>query len=259
MALQSIDDPKVYPPSHEPEHATAGGLHVSSVTTWLIVVNVVVYVADLLFLRMGIGRIIGTPWGMYVFGPLEWWGHFSTLTAIEHGQVWRFITFQFLHANWLHLLMNMMSLFFFGPMIEEYLGRGRFLAFYLVCGIGGAASYLLLWTLGWLVPLAWIPLVGASAGIFGILMAAAILAPDATVVPVFPPIPMRLKMVAWALLGVAVWTIMTQGRNAGGEAAHLGGAVIGYILISRPWRLVLPAHRRQRRIGDEQPGHQWLA
>jgi membrane associated rhomboid family serine protease len=77
------------------------------------------------------------------------------------------------------------------------------------------------------------PLVGASAGIFGVLVAAAVIAPDATVL-IYGSIPAKLKTVAYVLLGVAVFTIFSNGFNAGGEAAHLGGAVVGFFLIRRP-------------------------
>src|SRR5205814_1372266 len=126
------------------------------------------------------------------------------------------------------------ALYMFGPMIESYLGRWRYLAFYLICGIGGAVSYLVLWQAHVLVGYPWVPLVGASAGIFGILIAASRVAPDTTVMLMFPPIPMRLKTMAWVFVGIALFTVFTNGKNAGGEAAHLGGAILGYVLIANP-------------------------
>ena len=81
-------------------------------------------------------------------GPLEEWGYFSVEKAIFRGQVWRFITFQFLHASLPHLLFNMFALYMFGMLVEQYLGRRRFLAFYLISGVGGAVMYLILMYLG---------------------------------------------------------------------------------------------------------------
>lgn len=210
-----------------------------SVTIWLIVINVAVFVIDQLLVRMGWGYLIETPRFTYLFEPLAWWGHFSTATAISNFQIWRFISFQFLHGDVYHLLFNMIALYFFGPIIESYLSSRRFLAFYLICGVAGAASYLVLTALGVLdrenIPYAenWRPLVGASAGIFGILIAAARIAPHATVL-VYGILPMRLRTLAWILIAVAVYMILTRGQNAGGEAAHLGGAVIGFLLIQNP-------------------------
>ena len=185
-----------------------------SVTTWLIAINVAVYVADGLS-----GRLLSD------------WGFFSALTAIYYLQVWRFITFQFLHASFSHIFFNMLALYFFGPLVEGYLGSRRYLAFYLLCGTAGAAMYLILWAFGLLHAGAQTPLIGASAGIFGVLVAAAKVAPDATVMLLFPPIPMKLKVMAWIMIGIAVFTVFGNGHNAGGEAAHLGGAALGALLI----------------------------
>src|SRR5665647_862095 len=89
------------------------GMRVWSVTTWLIVINVAVFVID---------SLLG--------GPLEYLGYFSVAKAIYHLQIWRFITLQFLHANLQHIGYNMIALFFFGPIAEQYLGSKRYLAFY---------------------------------------------------------------------------------------------------------------------------------
>ncbi len=214
-------------------------LPIWSVTTWLIAINVAVFVIDSLLRRFGIGYILevtGPDFGTVrlPFSPLEFWGHFSGVMAIQHLQLWRFITFQFLHANVMHLLFNMLGLYFFGQMVESYLGPRRYLAFYLLCGIAGAVCYLGLWAMHILISAPWMPLIGASAGIFGVLVAGAYIAPNVEVMLLFPPIPMRLKTLAWALLAVAVFTVFMNGSNAGGEAAHLGGAVLGLVLIRNP-------------------------
>src|SRR5690606_11878394 len=147
------------------------------------------------------GQQIG--WGeVYVMRFLESYLHFSTQRAFfwPYIEFWRFIGFQFLHANFSHLLFNMIALYFFGPMVEQYLGSKRYLAFYLLCGICGALMYLLLNLSGYIVTLMShtpvqipgllfndpsTPLVGASAGIFCVLMAGAFLAPHATVLLFF--------------------------------------------------------------------------
>jgi membrane associated rhomboid family serine protease len=188
--------------------------------------------------------------------PLKSLLHFSTSTALagDSGsgpgfpEVWRFVGFQFLHANLTHLIFNMMGLWFFGPVVERYLGGKRYGAFYLLCGICGAGMYLLLNFLGtqfgapgkslpFLLPNdPTTPLVGASAGVFGVIMAAAFLAPAAEVL-VFMVIPMPLRNLAYTLVGVALITLFVGGDNAGGEAAHLGGAIAGFWLIRHPEKL----------------------
>jgi membrane associated rhomboid family serine protease len=206
-----------------------------SVTTWLIAINVAVFVLDNLLAAM----VFGYP-------PATAWGYFSAWTAVHHLQIWRFFTFQFLHANLGHLFFNMLGLYFFGPMVESYFGSRRYLAFYLLCGMAGAAAYMLLLSLHLLIGDPRVPLVGASAGIFGILIAAAQIAPDTVVMLLFPPIPMKLRTLAYVLLGIAAYTVVVHGNNAGGEAAHLGGAALGFLLIYNPRLLNIFSWRPKR-------------
>jgi membrane associated rhomboid family serine protease len=172
--------------------------------------------------------------------PLQAWGHFSTALGFMGLEIWRFITFQFLHANFLHLLFNMFGLWVFGGMVEQYLGFKRYAAFYLTCGIFGAVAYLILNLLGagWGVRFwgvlpgsIYTPLVGASAGVFGVIIACAYIAPNAIVQLIFPPIPMKLKWFAYGYVALATINLLRGGANAGGDAAHLGGAVAGYFFI----------------------------
>ncbi|MFZ2874742.1 MAG: rhomboid family intramembrane serine protease [Phycisphaerales bacterium] len=179
--------------------------------------------------------------------PFHAYGHFSTYTLFKL-EVWRAVTFQFLHASITHLLFNMLGLYFFGSMVEQYLGSKRYLAFYLVCGIAGALAYLGLNVAGYVVleifgtqripgllyNASTTPLVGASAGVFGVIIACAFISPNSIVQLIFPPIPMKLRTMAFVYVGIAVLTVLLGGHNAGGEAAHLGGAVAGFFLIRRP-------------------------
>jgi membrane associated rhomboid family serine protease len=110
----------------------------------------------------------------------------------------------------------------------------RYLVFYLLCGCAGGIGYIVLSQLGLFISTPFVPLIGASAGIFGVLVAAAMIAPDATVLLIFPPIPIKLKTIAWIFIGLAVFTVFFNGHNAGGQSAHLGGALAGYLLIQFP-------------------------
>lgn len=197
---------------------------------------------------------------------LDYWGHFSTAKVFFGLEVWRFVTFQFLHANVVHLLFNLIGLWFVGSLVEDYLGARRYAAFYLVCGIFGAIFYLLLNFVGNLamglqisaaqqVPFLLFdsvhtPLVGASAGIFGVLVAAAFIAPYERVwVLGVIPVPMRLAV--GLFLGLALLNLTLGSANAGGEAAHVGGAIAGYFFVRRMHLLrdffdVLGDSRKQR-------------
>lgn len=275
-----------------------------SVNTWLIIINVVVFVLNnLLFsgsqwpLRAGTsfkdgvtseqiaraqpdpsGKLIpfgnGSDFGRPLYDPqtvyvvmgrqfpvqigterikvmpvIDAFGHFSTGKFWSDGQLWRLITFQFLHANIYHIGLNMMGLFFFGPIVEEFLGRRRYLAFYLACGVFGALAYLLLNLLGhfagtWgashlpflLFDDIFTPLIGASAGVFGVLMAAAKIAPD-ELVDIMLVIRLRLRTAAYIFLAIAVFNLFRGGQNAGGDAAHVGGAIAGAYLIRHAYIL----------------------
>jgi membrane associated rhomboid family serine protease len=226
-----------------------GGMRMFSVNTWLIIICVVVFILDQIITAplMVNGEVVSDPLGGVVrYHVIESWGYFSVTFAIGHLQLWRFITFQFLHANTTHILFNMIALFFFGPMVEQYLGSRRYLVFYLLCGIAGAVTYVLLWLMHILIANPGVPLIGASAGIFGVLIAGSLIAPDALVL-IYGIIPMRLRIMALVLLAIAAYTVIFQGNNAGGEAAHLGGAALGFLLIKQPRILDLIMLKRSRR------------
>jgi membrane associated rhomboid family serine protease len=194
--------------------------------------------------------VIGRDRFVYM-GLLESLGHFSTAKAFVPGfQVWRFITFQFIHYNWIHLLFNMLGLWFVGGLVEQHLGFKRYAAFYLTCGIFGALFYLLLNLVGYLVKLTYgpveipgllfndvyTPLIGASAGVFGILIAAARLEPMATVWIYFL-IPVRLRTAVTVLVLITLYNLFNGSHNAGGEAAHVGGILAGFYFIRRIYLL----------------------
>ncbi len=208
------------------------------VVKWLLISNIAVFFVDML-----------------VGGRLWSWGHFSVGLGLEHFQLWRLLTFQFLHANGNHLLANMIGLFFFGHFVERWWGSQRFLVYYLITGVAGALLYMVLFYAGWfgmdpiqvggqLLPASYIPLVGASAGIFGILVGVALIAPQLRVL-LFFFLPMSMRTFAIGALVFSTYMILTKGNNAGGEAGHLGGAILGFILMKNPRLLSFVAEVRR--------------
>jgi membrane associated rhomboid family serine protease len=207
-----------------------------SATAWLIIANTAVFVA----VAMGFTFL-------YDFGYFSTWRLFGTApnAALPNLEFWRLVTFQFLHANLVHLLFNMIGLYFFGRLVESHVGPRRYLAFYLTCGIFGGLCYLLLNLLGQAAQHLGLPeiggllfndprtpLVGASAGVFGIIMACAYIAPNTTVQLLIPPVPLRMKTFAYVFLGLAAANLLLfRGPNQGGDAAHVGGALAGYFFI----------------------------
>lgn len=178
-----------------------------------------------------------------VENAIQAYGYFSTFQGFLRLEVWRLVTFQFLHAGVMHIFFNMLGLWIFGGMVEQYLGSKRYLAFYLMCGIAGGLLYLLLNLIGAMgIPLPGAlavdlatPLVGASAGVFGVIMACAYISPNTVVQLLFPPIPMKMKTFAYGYLLIVIANLfIIQGSNQGGDAAHLGGAIAGFFFIRRP-------------------------
>jgi rhomboid family protein len=235
LRVMGIYDRDYYRRSHP--RGGFGHFAMWSVTTWLIVINVAVFLLD---------RILAAHFAYYrievwrdtlvrrIIPPLDYWGSFTIQDGIERFQLWRLITCQFLHANFQHLFWNMLGLFFFGQIAESYFGRPRYLAFYLLCGCAGALFYAVLGWSGLLETTRTTSLVGASAGIYGTLVASAVIAPNVTVMLLFPPIPIQLKWMAIFMMGVAVYTAVSNGVNAGGEAAHVGGGLLGYVFTRYP-------------------------
>lgn len=190
--------------------------HVPPVTKALLIVNVVIYLLDALVFNHA----------------LREFGAFSVGSGIFEGRIYEFFTFQFLHGHLTHILFNSIGLYFFGPLMERWWGSARFLVFYLLSGAGGAAFYTLLVLTGVLGE-GW--MVGASAGIYGILVGIAVIAPQAKVQLLFPPVTLTMRNLALLVLGIAVVSIVTGwGGNAGGEAGHLGGAIVGFLLVKFP-------------------------
>ncbi|MEX0776506.1 MAG: rhomboid family intramembrane serine protease [Phycisphaeraceae bacterium] len=193
-----------------------------SVTLWLIIINVVIFLVDM---------VLG-PWRGQD-GPLFMLGFFSRTTALHEFQLWRFITYQFLHADPGHLLFNMIGLYFFGPIMEQWWGSRRFLAFYLLCGLSSAWLYSVLSYTGVLYGDPKIPLVGASGALFGILIGCALVAPQLRVL-LFFIIPTTIRTLAAFILVYALVAVLLNLHNAGGEAGHLGGALLGFALVKWP-------------------------
>ena len=196
---------------------------VTPAVKWLLIINIGVFLLDSIFF----GRLLNKDGDNYFI----LYGSVFPLTLGMTLQIWRLITYQFLHADVIHLLFNMIGLYVFGTMLERTFGSKRFLIFYLVCGMTGGIFYPVLVGIG-LLPAA--PMVGASGAIFGIIVAAAILYPKTRVLLAFV-FPVSLAVVAGLFIGFSVFNFF-RGDNAGGECAHLAGALCGFLYIKgRPW------------------------
>lgn len=201
------------------------------VVKWLLITNVLIFFADILVFDHKMFES----------------GAFTITSALAERRYWEFITFQFLHAHLGHVAFNSIGLFFFGPWMERWWGSAKFMVFYLLCGAGGAFFYMILVGVGILpqsilvgmkdggferFPMTMVPLVGASAGIYGILIGVAVIAPAMRVSLLFPPVTLTMRNLALILLAISTVLILFKiGGNEGGEAGHLGGAIMGFVLM----------------------------
>lgn len=202
---------------------------------WLLIINFAVF-----FLQ-----ILGAE------GVLVKWFSLNPVSLPAAMQLWRLVTYQFLHSGIFHIFFNMLGLFFLGPTLERYWGSKRFLTFYLGCGIAGGVFYVLLVIIGFLPGL---PMVGASGAILGMLAACAILFPHFVVFIFFFPVPIRVAAVG--LTAVYIFAVLSRVANAGGDAAHLAGMAAGAIYVfSQSWltklKLKLQSSRMQKTIAAQ--------
>jgi len=143
---------------------------------------------------------------------------------------WQLLTYGFLHGSTTHIFFNMFGLWMFGRDLENIMGPQRFLVYFLVCVVGAGIVQLIVAALqGGLYPT-----VGASGGVFGILLAYGLTFPNRIVVPLFPPIPMRA--ITFVFIYGLLELYLGLSGNAPGVAnfAHLGGMLFGFALL-RYW------------------------
>jgi len=148
---------------------------------------------------------------------------------------WQLLSYAFLHGNFMHLAFNMLALVMFGAPLEHTWGERRYLTYFLVCVVGAGLCQLLVgwWTMS--SGAAAYPTIGASGGVFGLLLAYGMLFPNQRVMLLFPPIPMKARTLV-ILYGVFELSLGITGLQPGvAHFAHLGGMLFGWLLI-RHWR-----------------------
>jgi membrane associated rhomboid family serine protease len=147
---------------------------------------------------------------------------------------WTFVTYMFVHAGLLHLLMNMLMLFVFGGPVEARMGSRSFILYYLFCGVGAA-----IFSMGLTGLMHVGPFVGASGAVLGVALAFATFWPDAELV-LFPiPIPIKARTFVWILVGLDVIGALYF-HDGVAHLAHVGGVAFGYLFF----RLNTLARRR---------------
>ncbi len=145
---------------------------------------------------------------------------------------WTLVTYMFLHGGFMHIVFNMLMLFFFGPRLEERLGSRTFIWFYLVCGVGGAI-------LSFATPYAMI--VGASGAIFGVVVGFARYWPRENIY-IWGVLPIQARVLAIVMVAISLFAGFAGARDGVAHFAHLGGLIAGWLFL-RIWE-----RQRQRRV-----------
>lgn len=212
------------------------------ITKNLIIINVICFLVAQVFTSLNLNSMLG----LHYF-------------QAQNFQIWQFVTYMFMHDGWMHIFFNMFALWMFGGLIERTFGQQRYLAYYLVCGLGAAlcqevSQFVQVYAMiaeqgatlsdmfnlsaGDRMALNAFTTVGASGSIYGILLAFGMTYPEEKMF-VFPvPFPIKAK---WFVVGYAVielWLAFSNARGATdgiAHVAHLGGMLFGYLLI-RYWR-----------------------
>ncbi|MBK6863980.1 MAG: rhomboid family intramembrane serine protease [Ideonella sp.] len=192
------------------------------VTQALLIANVAIFVVDQFLLG----------------GMLSQW--FALWPLGTNFQPYQVATYAFLHGSMMHLFFNMLGLWMFGAELERIWGPKRFMQFY-AASILSAAGMQLVVNLLLGSPF---PTVGASGGLFGLLLAFGMMFPNRTIMPLFPPIPMKAKTFVMVFGGLELFLGVTGTASGVAHFAHLGGMLGGWLMI-RYWRGQAPFGRRR--------------
>jgi len=202
----------------------------------LLLLNVSLFLAEqyygnLLITRLALWPLGATGYASSPAGPV----------LLPGFHVWQLVTYAFLHGSIAHIFFNMFALWMFGMQVENAWGSQRFAVYYLVCVVGAGLVQLLVASLSHGI----YPTIGASGGVFGILLAFGMMFPNQRILLLIPPIPIKAK---YFVIGYGLIELITgvTGTEAGvAHFAHLGGMAFGFVLIQY-WRGKLPFRPRRR-------------
>ena len=174
-------------------------------------------------------------------------GVYDSAGAVPSFMPWQLLTYAFLHGGLMHLAFNMLALVMFGAPLEHTWGERRYLTYYIVCVVGAGLCQLVVGSLAVSQGQDPYPTIGASGGVFGLLLAYGMLFPNQRVMLLFPPIPMKARtlVIVYGLFELGLGITGLQPGVA--HFAHLGGMLFGWLLI-RHWRGQPPFGRPKPRL-----------
>lgn len=190
------------------------------VTQALLLINVAVFCIDLFA-----GPVFTRLFALWPLGP--------------NFMPWQVVSYSFLHGDTLHLFFNMLGLWMFGAELERLWGPKRYLQFYFASVLTAAATQIVVTALAG----SGVPTVGASGGLYGLLLAFGMMFPNRIIMPLFPPIPMKARTFVIVFGALALLFGLSGSVSGVAHFAHLGGMLGGYLMI-RYWRGQPPFGRR---------------
>ena len=189
-------------------------------------------VIKLLLLSNGIIFFLELSFANSLFSYFALWplapDYIQSVSSQHHPfMFWQLISYSFLHGSTMHLLLNMYALWLFGVALENTWGSKKFAIYYFVCVLGAAITQLLVQDMTG----QYAPTIGASGGVFGILLAFGLFFPNQILILIIPPIPIKAKWFV-VIYGVVELVFGITGTEAGvAHFAHLGGMLFGFLLL----------------------------
>jgi membrane associated rhomboid family serine protease len=192
----------------------AGGGRLPPVVKALLIANIGTFTFQILSQALASTRLES------IFGLIPY-------NVTHHFFIWQLGTYLFLHGGILHLALNMIALWMFGGELEETWGSERFTRFYFITGIGaGVCSVLAAWN-------SYVPIIGASGAIYGLLAAYGILFPERQLLLYFV-VPIKAKWFVLILGLITFWSSLSMSQSGVAHVAHLGGMLFGWLYL-RNW------------------------
>ena len=211
------------------------GYDLPPVTRALLFANVALYL-----LQQVTGSLMILWFALWLLGPAQVVGVDNGVAVTAGFEVWQLVTYGFLHGSFAHIAFNMLALWMFGGAIERLFGARPFALYYFVCVIGAAVTQL---AVLYFFPVPFTPTLGASGGIFGLLLAFGMMYPHERVLVYFAiPMPAWLFVTGYGVLEL-FYGVTGSGQGVA-HFAHLGGLAFGFLLIEY-WRGKFPFKPRR--------------
>lgn len=194
--------------------------HVTFQVKWLMILNAIIFLSISIASKFG---VLNTTWILTTFGQVN-------SAVFAKLKIWQFVTSMFLHGSIMHLLGNLFYLWIFGTLLEEELGKRRFIIYYFICGMGAGLLQF------FVSPAATIPGIGASGAIFGLLGGCALLFPNREAYVFMAKV--KLKYIVAVLTAIELYACLMGTQDGIGHWVHVSGFAIGILYLKLRWLVI---------------------